>query len=156
MAVCAHSRLLPPSDVANELNRRQAASEGIEVDRLKKPAKSWSVGRVMREELELQRLKRDKAGARYKLTPERQRELAERFDVELPGGSGNPTPSTPLHRTPENQRFWPQNGDYVGGVGSTGGVGADGIVGQPDDSDTRERAPIQAVEAEAERGSVLE
>ncbi len=107
-----------PGLVAQEVNRRRAAAEGIEIGKLRKPATAHRVGRVICGELELPQLPKDNQGARYQYHPERRAELCARYGVPLSETSLSSYRHSSLQTSPENPLF-----DSAGGVSDVSDVG---------------------------------
>lgn len=128
-------------DVSNEVNRRRAAAEGVELDKLRKPTTSHRVGKVLRQDLEFTRGTRTPKGIPYRLSPERAAQLQVRFGVP-PSTS---TLSTQVHSTasasPETTLFGTENAGNAlavhnalaerGAATSTDGVHADATSNDP-------------------------
>ncbi|MHC4063642.1 MAG: hypothetical protein ACYSUI_03960 [Planctomycetota bacterium] len=139
-----------PGKVAREVNRRRAGGEGIDLDKLagRRRATPHQIGKILRDDLELPRLVKDRDGARYRLDPARMEQLCQRFGVNPPATSQGHTLPTTSHG---NRLFDSASGACD--VGDDGGV-TQGVADLPDDdsdSDAAERAAIQAVEQEEEQ-----
>ena len=108
-----------PGDISREINRRRGEAEHIDVERLgRRRVTPHLVGKVVRQELQLPRLERDRAGARYSLDPHRLGELCERFAVSPPASA----PSAPSAPSAQNALF--------GSVRGVCDVGVEGDVPQ--------------------------
>ncbi len=145
LALVQAGRPIRPGDVAQEANRRRAAVEGVEVDKLRQPVGAHKVGWILKGDLELPR-GRDNVGTLYGLPEARAQQLCQRFGVSPetlpPLQHCHPTPELP----PENALFDGANG--VGGNGGNGGNPA-GVPAAADE-DAAEREARQGVEAAAE------
>ncbi len=111
LATAQPGELVRPGDVAKEVNRRRAATEAVEVDKLRKPINAWKVGRLLASELELPREPRDEGGARYRLDRSRLEQLARRFAVDLPGTSQTSERQSTAEASPENPLLEGVSGD---------------------------------------------
>lgn len=117
LGIAAPGDEVRPGAIAREVNRRRAASEGIDPEKLtgKRRVTPHRVGKMLRQELELPRLGPDRQSARYRLDPARVAELCQRFGVPP-----SETPQTP-HRHTGNAT--PRE---IGLFGSASGVRGDG------------------------------
>jgi hypothetical protein len=104
--------------VAKEMNRRRAAEQGIDLDKLRDPVKPEVVGRIIKGKLELPR-ERDRGGTVYRLAPERMDELGFRFGVPADEPTQLPNCNSHETATPENLDFDSASGD-CGSCGSCG------------------------------------
>ncbi len=142
-----------PGVVAAEANRRTAKTEGIELEKPRKPLKSHKVGWVLKRDLELHR-DRDRAGTFYRLTANRARLLAIRFGAPLTGLPQLPHCHTATTLPHESGLLGSASGDCdnggnCGNVGDAGGNVADSVDSDgdfdgksgPDGSDTELEFP---------------
>jgi hypothetical protein len=153
LATAQPGGIVRPADLALEVNRRHAAAESVELDRLKDKLTREKTAWLLRQVFELPRQGRDAAGTRYYLEPVRMGELGERF-------GGCPVGLTRLTRltlapepTPENSLFDHENAGSVSRVSRVSRTehasGTDQPALEPT-LDEAERRAIQEVEAKEE------
>jgi hypothetical protein len=121
------SGIVRPRELAKEVNRRRAHSEGIEIERMpaKRSVTAHLAAKIVREEMEMERLPRDRDGARYLLSEARAEDLRQRYGV-TPQATA---PTSQQHTNPvssrEKPQLRPENSDCD--VGDDGAVTRAGV-----------------------------
>ncbi len=102
-----------PKVVAAEVNQRRADTEGMDVDKLpgKRRVTPHVVANILRKELELTRLEKDRDGARYRLDTGRLDQLRVRFGHTLPATSQTSHRHTGVQSSQENLPYGVENED---------------------------------------------
>ncbi len=91
LAVVDEAGVVRPNAVSADMNKRRAAAAGVEVDHLgKRAVNPWMVGRIIKGELELPKLKADRNGAKYELRDHRRAELVARLGIDDAGQTPHP------------------------------------------------------------------